>query len=719
MTLYRVLGPIGVERDGHAVSIGSPLQRRLLAVLLVHAPAVVSADRLVDILWGERPPAAARQGLWTCVARLRPALRDPTGSTAGEVLVTQAPGYRLAVDPEQVDAGLFERLLADASVAAVDQPRSAGEMLDQALSLWRGQALAEFADEPFAAAEAARLDELRLVAMERRFDVDLDVGAHSELVGRLRAFTARHPLRERPRGQLMLALYRCGRQAEALEAFTAYRHLLEDELGLEPSERLRAQQAAILRQAAELDGLPVTSEELVEGSSDLLILARDAPAEEPSFVGRVEDIAEAVARIGEARLVTLTGTGGVGKTRLAGRAAVAVSDSFADGVSWCELAPLTDAAAVVPALATSLGVRRESKGGVVDSVAHFLAPKRLLLVLDNCEHVLDGVRPLVEAILRGCPRVVVLATSRERLGIDGERVQPVAPLQLPDSERPLDVNAPAVALFVDRARAVRPDLQLGADNLAAIVGVCRHLDGLPLSLELAAARIRSLNPADLAARMTGRLDLVSSTGADAGRHSTLRGVLDWSYDLLTPTQRRLFDRLSMFSGGFDLSAAEEVCSGGGIQRDEVVDLLASLVDASMITIGGTEGRVRYSLLETLRAYGWSHLGQQEEAHAVRLQARHPLRVDRRTGRPWVAWPGRGRVGRDHRRGAGQPTCGPSMVDPNGARGARLAPLPGAALLHAVQVSRRGRLLGSGEPSSFPVRTGTRSSPRCVARSAKG
>ena len=533
--------------------------------------------------------------------------------------MTQAPGYLLAVEPEQVDAGRFERLVAEASGMGEDRPRAAGEILDQALDLWRGPALVEFADEPFAAAEAARLDELRLVAMERRFDVDLAVGAHAELVGQLRAFTALHPLRERPRGQLMLALYRCGRQAEALEAFTAYRHLLEDELGLEPSESLRAQQAAILRRAAELDEPPVPAEELDGGAPDLLIGAEEAPAEATSFVGRVDDIAEAAARIREARLVTLTGIGGVGKTRLARRAAVAVSGQFADGVSWCELAPLTEPAAVAPALATSLGVRRQPDAGVVESIVHFLAPKRLLLVLDNCEHVLDGVRPLVEAVLRGCPRVVVVATSRERLGMSGERVQPVAPLPLPDSERPLDVTAPAVALFVDRARAVRPDLQLGAANLAAIVGVCRHLDGLPLSLELAAARIRSLNPADLSARMASQLELLSPTGPDAGRHSTLRGVLDWSYNLLTPTQRRLFDRLSVFSGSFDLSAAEEVGSGDGVEVGQVVDLLASLVDASMITVGATEGRVRYSLLETLRAYGWSHLSNQDEVDTVHLR----------------------------------------------------------------------------------------------------
>ncbi len=611
MTLYRVLGPLGLEHGTAAVPIGSALQRRLLAVLLVHARSVVSADRLIDVLWGEVPPAAAMQGLWTCVARLRRALQESTGPAASDVLVTQAPGYLLAVEPEQVDAGRFERLVAEASAMGESRPRAARETLDVALGLWRGPALVEFADEPFATAEAARLDELRWVAMERRFDVDLALGAHAELVGQLRAFTAVHPLRERPRGQLMLALYRCGRQAEALEAYTAYRHLLAGEMGVEPSERLRTQQAAILRQAAELD------------QQSVAVDAVDAPVEATSFVGRTEDIAAAAARTTEARLVTLTGIGGVGKTRLARRVGTAVSGQFADGVSWCELAPLTEPAAVAPALATALGVRRQPDAGVVESVAGFLAPKRLLLVLDNCEHVLDGVRPLVEAVLRGCPRVVVLATSRERLGVDGERVQPVAPLPLPDSARPLDVTAPAVALFVDRARAVRPDLQLGAESLAAIVGVCHHLGGLPLSLELAAARIRALNPVDLSARMADHLELLSPTNRDAGRHGTLRGVLDWSYDLLTPTQQRLFDRLSVFSGGFDLAAAEEVGSGDGIDGGQVVDLLASLVDASMITVGTTEGRVRYTLLETLRAYGWSHLSHRHESETVRLRhARH-------------------------------------------------------------------------------------------------
>ena len=444
----------------------------------------------------------------------------------------------------------------------------------------------------------------------------------------------------------MLALYRCGRQAEALDAFTAYRTLLEDELGMEPSSSLREQQAAILRQSSELDGRPPPPEELHEGGSVLPIGDRTPSAvsgpaaidETTSFIGRVDDIVGAAAALSEARLLTLTGVGGVGKTRLAARVAIAVSDRFADGVSWCELAPLTDPAAVAPALATSLGVRRQPDAGVVDRSPTSSLPSGLPTGAGQLRARPRGGPAARRGDPGACPRVVVLATSRERLAIKGERVQPVGRLPLPDTERLLDATAPAVALFVDRARAVRPDLDLGAVNLAAIVDVCRNLDGLPLSLELAAARIRSLNPVDLAARMAARLDLLSPADADAGRHSTLRAVLDWSYNLLTPTQRRLFDRLSVFSGSFDLAAAEAVGSGDGIGRGQLVDLLASLVDASMISVGATDGRVRYSLLETLRGYGAEHLGAGGEADAVRLRhARHYASIaeqaDGRSSRP--------------------------------------------------------------------------------------
>jgi predicted ATPase len=288
---------------------------------------------------------------------------------------------------------------------------------------------------------------------------------------------------------------------------------------------------------------------------------------------------------------------------------------------------VTDPDATAAALATSLGIPRTAESTVVESIVTFLTDKHLLLLLDNCEHLLISVRRLLAAILRGCPRIVVLATSRERLAIQGEHVLPVAPLPLSEADRQLEAGGPAAALFIDRARAVRRDLQLDAKNRTEIADICRHVDGLPLALELAAARMRSLNPADIAERVRTHLDLLSSDGVNSGRHGTLRTVLDWSYGLLGDDARQLFDRMSVFAGSFDLAAAEVVCSGRGIERRQVVDLVTSLVDASMITVGGTEGAVRYSLLETLRRYGAEHLSADLEAEDVRRShAQHFVRV---------------------------------------------------------------------------------------------
>jgi predicted ATPase/DNA-binding SARP family transcriptional activator len=617
---FRLLGALEVALDDDLLRIASALQRRLLAVLLVQAGSVVSADQLVDVLWGEKPPVDARQSLWTNVARLRRALSGSGGGPGP--LLTRSPGYLLDVDPEQVDAGQFEAWAAAASRLTAQQPREAGDLLDRALALWRGPALQEFAEEPFAATEAARLEELRLAVTEGRFDIDLRVGDEHELAARLSAYTQRHPFREQPRAQLMLALYRCGRQAEALEAYRSYQELLDRELGVEPSQPLRDRQTEILRQAPSLDRDLPAVEVRSDGSSTAQPTrpppssASVLPPQLTSFVGREEDLAEAVAALRDSRLVTLTGVGGVGKTRLAMRAAAAVSGHFTDGLSWCELAPVTEPSAVSAAVATALGVRRSAESSVVESVVDFLSLRQMLLVLDNCEHLLNGIRPLVESLLRGCPGLVVLATSRVRLAVAGEHVRPVAPLPVPPpSDRP-DPTTAAVALFVQRARAGRPELQLDQDNLAKIVDICRELDGLPLALELAAARIRSLNPTDLLDRMPTRLDLRSPVDHQAGRHATLRTVVDWSYELLSPVQRRLFDRLSVFAGGFDLTAVEAVCCGGGVERDDIVDLLTALVDASMVTVGSTADRVRYSLLETLRQYGAQHLDRRE-ADAVR------------------------------------------------------------------------------------------------------
>jgi predicted ATPase/DNA-binding SARP family transcriptional activator len=626
---FRVLGPLEVTSGRGDVLIQSAQLRRLLAILLVHAGAVVSTDRLTDELWDGQPPAGAAQSMWTCVARLRRVL---AATPDDPVLITRPPGYLLQVEPDQIDAARFERLLIEAFRLSADRAQSAVDMLTQGLALWRGPAFAEFVDTTFASAEAARLEELRLTAYERRFEAELGLGRHTELIAGLQSFIAAHPLREAPRGQLMLALYRSGRHAEALKAYQTYQSLLRTELGLEPSALLRTRQAQMLRQAVDLDWTPQRSPgaEIAnqpDGSPDRPVAClaaqrkpgRGMPVELTSFVGRSPELVAVSADVAASRLVTLTGVGGVGKTRIALRAADTVSTSYPDGVWWCELAPLTDADAVEPALSTVLGVQRQAGVGSVESVLAFLAPKRLLLVLDNCEHVLNGVRPMVDAILSRCPRVVVLATSRTPLCVSGERIRPVAPLPLPGPDGSSRLDSPAVRLFLDRARAVRPDLDATGTNLDRVVDVCTRLDGLPLAIELAAARVRSLNPADLAARLTNPFDLLSRIGTSAaGRHGTMRAVLDWSYNLLGTAQRRLFDRLSVFAGGFTLAAVEEVCTGFGVVCTEVVDLLTDLVDASMVTAGPTTGETRYSVLETLRQYGLHHLNDRGSAETFRL-----------------------------------------------------------------------------------------------------
>jgi len=628
---FRVLGPLEVKSGRGDVLIQSAQLRRLLAILLVHAGTVVSTDRLTDELWDGQPPRGAAQSLWTCVARLRRVLAD---TPDGSVLVTRPPGYLLQVEPDEIDAARFERLVVEACRLPSDRAQSALDMLTRGLALWRGPAFAEFVDAAFASAEAARLEELRLTAYERRFEAELGLGRHPELIADLQSFIAAHPLREAPRAQLMLALYRNGRHAEALAAYHAYQSLLRTELGLEPSALLRTRQTQMLQQAAELDWAPQhspgaetadppngSSERPVAGPAAPRRPGRGMPVELTSFVGREPELAAVGADVADYRLVTLTGVGGVGKTRIAVRAADTVSTRYPDGVWWCDLAPLTDAAAVEPALTTVLGVQRQAGAGTVEALLAFLAPKRLLLVMDNCEHVLSGVRPLLDAILSGCPGVGVLATSRTPLGVAGERLRPIAPLplSLPDLDGSCVLDSPAATLFLDRARAVRPDLDATGTNLVRVIDVCTRLDGLPLAIELAAARVRSLNPADLADRLTDPFDLLSAIGASAsGRHGTMRAVLDWSYHLLGAAQRRLFDRLSVFAGGFTLAAAEGVCAGSGVGRSDVVDLLTDLVDASMVTAGPTTGETRYSLLETLRQYGLLRLDDDGDVETFRL-----------------------------------------------------------------------------------------------------
>ncbi|RKE12273.1 AfsR/SARP family transcriptional regulator [Catellatospora citrea] len=613
MLTFAVLGPLRVRSGERDLVIGSRTQRLLLSALLTRAGSVVSGDRLVEILWGDDAPATAVPSLHTYVSRLRGLLH-----TDGEaVLSTRPPGYLLQVTAEQTDMGRFERLVDEAGRALPRDPAAALGCLDEALALWRGTAYAEFADEDFARPEANRLAELRLGAIEQRFDAALALGRHADLVGAIAAAADEQPLRERPCGQLMLALYRCGRQAEALAAFRAFRQRLDDELGVEPSASLRALETAILRQdpdlygisAAQTAGDPVAT----AGSPDTPSpqVPGTIPEETSSFIGREDDLTAVRAALATSRLVTLTGPGGVGKTRLAMQLA-AGAQGYADGVRWCELGAITDPAAVGHALAAAIGARQQPGCDIEESVRAYLATRRLLLVVDNCEHVLDAAARLVASVQRSCPQVAVLATSRAPLGAPGELIQPIAPLPVPGDETPDAAGSASVRLFADRARAVRPGLDLTGQNLAHVAEVCRRLDGLPLAIELAAARMRALNPADLVARLGDGLALLTTARSTAvERHRTLRAVVDWSYALLNPAEQRLFDRLSVFAGGFTLAAAEQVCA-----EPDLVDTLAALVDSSLVTAGPSAGQVRYGMLATLRAYAAEKLAERGDAQAL-------------------------------------------------------------------------------------------------------
>ena len=576
---FRILGPLEVADGGRTIPIVGDRQRALLAILLIHANEPVSADELIDELWGEHPPASPRKGLQVQVSRLRKAFGE--GSAR---LVTQPNGYLLHVEPGELDLDRCEHLAHRGREAlASEDPRRAAGHLREALAVWSGPALAEFSFESFAQGEIGRLEELRLALLEDRIDADLACGKHAELVGELEALVAEHPLRERLRRQLVLALYRGGRQADALEAYRAARRTLVDELGLEPTPALRELEQAILTHDADL-----AAPEAPGGSVSRL------PIPPTPTIGRDGDRDAIVALFhGEGhRLVTLTGPGGVGKTRLALDVARQLEPEYPDGAWLVVLAPIAEGEHVPSAIAQALDVTPVGSESTRAACERFLLTKRGVLVLDNFEHLLAAA-PLVSDFLAACPGLRVLATSREALQLQAEQRYAVSPLEVPEDGGPEAVEqAAAGALFVERAHNRDSAFELTTANARAVASVCRRLDGLPLAVELAAARMAVLGPEQLDARLAQALDALGSGPRDApARQRTLRATLEWSHRLLTAPEAEAFARFAAFAGGATVEAAEAVTGAG-------VEVLEALAEKSLLL--HQSGRLM--MLETVRAY---------------------------------------------------------------------------------------------------------------------
>lgn len=775
---FRVLGPLEIWDGGQMLPLGGPKQRALLADLILHRGEVVSTDRLIDDLWGETPPTTALGTVRNHVVALRKVLGEE------ERLRTRPPGYVLDIEEVELDGARFERLVRESRGASAVE---AAATLRDALGLWRGPAFADVAFERFAQGEIGRLEELRRTTIEDRVDADLALGHHADLVGELEALVAECPLRERLRSHLMLALYRCGRQAESLRAYQEFRRLLGEEMGIEPSPALQHLEERILLQKVDLDwveappsldrdDLPdgtvtflltdiqgstrmwehdpeAMSETLAhhdrlvagaverhggtliktrgEGDSTFSVFRRagdslaavvdaqlalssvvpvrmavhtgeavrrggdyfgpvvnraarlrevahggqvlvsqataslvretlapevtlrglgrhslrdlaepeevfqvchsdlgddfpalrsldtlpsNLPVQVTSFVGRERELEEVGRLLAETRLLTVVGAGGSGKTRLVLQLGAGMLDRYRDGVWLVELARVSDGAAVGDATARSLGLREvDSMRPALDRLVDHLRAREVLLVLDNCEHLLLPCAELAAAVLGSCPDVAIVATSQERLGIGGETVWRLATMATADPRLTVSANEAtafeAVRLFCERAASADPSFSLSDDNAAAVAEVCHRLDGIPLAIELAASRVAVLSPAEIASRLDDRFRLLTAGSRTAlPRQQTLRAAMDWSYQLLADDERALLDQLSVFSGGFDLSAAEEVTSADPSARSDVLSLIARLVDRSLVVVNSRADRTRYRLLETVRQYAGDHAG---------------------------------------------------------------------------------------------------------------
>ena len=595
-----VLGPLRIS-GRKEIEVARASHRRLLAILALDAGRRIATDTLIDRLWTDRVPATARATLQMHVTALRRIL-------PADVVVTESGGYRLDLGRHRLDL--------DELVACVEEARLAADARDwetlleavgEGHRLWRGSPYPELADDDFAHAEIARLEELHFSLVELKVEALLELDRSAEALPDLERLVAAHPLRERLWEQLMRACYRLGRHAEALDvyrrAWAAF-----SEVGLEPSAALRRLEQGIL----------------LHDESLAANVQTNLPLEHTAFVGRERELQDVLGLLDEHRLVTLTGVGGGGKTRLALRAATRALASFPDGCWIAELAPVRDQTLVALELADAIGVR--ARGEALPALTSALAGKKALIVLDNCEHVVVGAAGLARSLLESGPGLKVMATSREPLRVPGEALYEVPPMPFPEDGGD-DVGAfDAVRLFEERAAHAGSSSTLDTRR-RAVAHICRRLDGIPLAIELAAARVGSMTPEQIADHLDDRFRiLIRGSSGGPERHRTLEATFEWSYDLLDRRARRLFARLSVFRGSFALDAAEVVCAGDEVSPSDVMPLLTALVESSLVAGVETDTTTRYRLLETLRAYAHARLEEADEMPEVRR--RHT---------EWCAW----------------------------------------------------------------------------------
>jgi predicted ATPase/DNA-binding SARP family transcriptional activator len=568
----RILGPIEAAIDHEPVVLGGAKQRSVLAILAIRHGQVVSSDELIEEVWGDDLPSNPLNTLQYQIAQLRKLIEDDSSNP--QFLVTRSPGYLLDPKTTSLDASTFDTLVEKGRTALAEgDDVLAAELVDEALSLWRGPAFADFRYDDFARSYAARLDDARLAAEELRIEISLSSGRHTEAIPRLKQLVSEHPLREGLWAQQMVALYRDGQQTEALRAYQSARTALGD-VGIDPSTELRALEQQIIEQDPALDG----------PKQPAARTRNNLPSTPNSLVGRVQTVKDILSTLASSRLITLSGPGGSGKTRLAIEAAEQSLERFEGGVWFVPLDQIEEPPLVPAFVGRSIGMKERPDIDVADNIAATLADRPVLLIFDNAEHIVEATAELTATLLTKCPNLTVLVTSQALLDVHGEVVFSVKPLSLPGDtssifDRLEDVDA--VALFIERTVAAGTTTEEWDDeSYAAAANIVAALDGMPLAIELAAARTRSMSLDEIADGLNDRFDLLSRGPRDAPlRQRTLIATMEWSVGLLTPTEQSALSRLSVCTGDFDAATAASIA---GIPPADMRDTIAALVDRSLL-----------------------------------------------------------------------------------------------------------------------------------------